>query len=93
MSLGVCVSDLNPQTAGPHRELEPVLAVLVTVVKVRPMRMCMHHLVVPMRVRVARRGRQIRVDMMVMVVVVPVDVHLLDRRVAMQVRMHAAEQE
>jgi hypothetical protein len=65
----------------------------VTVMKIWPMRVCVQGLVMPMWVRVACRRREIDVHVIVVFVVVPMTVHVLDRRMSMQVRMHAAEQE
>jgi hypothetical protein len=67
--------------------------VFVTVMQVRPMRMGVDDLVVLVRVRVARRGRLGGVRVVVVRVVVPMAVDVLDRRMAMRVAVHAAEQQ
>lgn len=46
-----------------------------------------------LRVRVVRHDREVRVFMVVVIVVVAVAVHVLDRWMMVQVRMHTAEKE
>ncbi len=66
--------------------------VLVAVVKVGPVRMRVYELFVAMPVGVVGGGREIRVCVEVMPVVVPVGVHVLDRLVHVDVLVLAQEE-